>query len=372
MIGKPILGIMTCKINKVMFYEKNFFKTLQRLGTPKNIFVYIFHPDYIDWKKKIVKAFRFNEATQQWSMNWYPLPHYVYDRCFYTSANQYLKYKPFVNKLKQNSQIKFLGNGLKGKWEIHQILSSNQAFNKFLPKSEIFKSNNQLIQWLSQYPVILKPTGGSHGQGVIRISIDNQHYSIIGRNHVNKKIDISFHDKRGLFEWINQFVKGKKYLIQQYLSLVTSDNKPFDIRILIQKNEVGNWEVTGKAARIGDPSNITSNLHGGGIVEDAEALIIYEFGEEKSKQILKEIDKLSSTIHSYIESLHGKLFEVGLDIGVDRQGNIWIIEVNSKPGRRVFELLHDKEKVLKSLSQPILYTEYLMKQRKHVKASFHK
>ena len=130
---------------------------------------------------------------------------------------------------------------------------------------------------------------------------------------------------------------------------------------LIQKNKNGEWETLGMAARVGATKNITSNLHGGGYAKSVPTLLSQEYDKEKAKEIEKEIDHLATVIPKYIEDHHGHLFEVGLDLGVDRNGRVWIIEVNSKPGRRVFSLLNDNVRRNKSLKQPIYYAEYLAK-----------
>lgn len=357
---KTILGIMVCAVNNRLFYEKGFYKYLQILGKKKNILVYVFYPDSISWDKAIVNGYHFNFTKQKWENKQFPLPNFIYDRCFYVSVKTYLKYKPFVEKIKQNKKISLLGHGLKGKWEVYEILSKNPLYMKYLPKTEKFKSHNQLLKWLSISPIILKPIGGSHGAGVIKVAQENNNYVITGRNYYNRKITFIFQDKQKFIKWINQFIGRKRFIIQQYLDLFTSYKQPFDVRVLVQKDQNGNWDITGMSVRLGDKDNITSNLHGGGKVEQLLSLLEREFDQNKANIINDEINKLVLAIPSFLENNHGNLFELGIDIGIDRQGRVWIIEVNSKPGRKVFSLLKDKEKTIKALSSPILYTEYLI------------
>lgn len=357
---KAILGIMACSINNQLFHERGFYKYLQLLGEKKNILVYVFYPDSINWNHSIVNGFHYNYAKKKWENNQYPLPNYIYDRCFYVSVNKYLRYKPYIEQIKQNKRISFLGYGLKGKWEVHEILSKNPLYKNHLPKTERYRNHNQLIKWIKSFPIVLKPIGGSHGAGVIKITQKNNTYTIIGRDYHNQKISIKLQGQQKFIDWVNQFLGGRRFIIQQYLDLFTSSNQPYDVRVLVQKNKQGKWSITGKSVRLGDMDNITSNLHGGGKVEQLPSFLKKEFGEKMAIKIINEINKLASAIPPYLENNHGNLFELGIDIGVDRQGNVWIIEVNSKPGRKVFSLLGDKEKTIKALSGPILYTEYLV------------
>lgn len=362
---KAILGIMVCSVNKQLFHEKGFYKYLQLLGKKKNILVYVFYPDSINLEQGIVNGFHFNFATQKWESKLYPLPNFIYDRCFYVSVNKYLKYKPYIEKIKQKKSISFLGYGLKGKWEVYNILSKNSLYAKYLPKTEKYRNHNQLLSWLKSFPIILKPIGGSHGAGVIKISQNNNSFIIIGRNYHNQKISFILLDQQKLINWINKFIGSRRFIIQQYLNLYTSDKRPYDVRVLIQKNKHGAWDITGKSVRLGDIDNITSNLHGGGKVEELDSFLKKEFDEKNAITIINDIDKLVLAIPPFLETSHGNLFELGIDIGIDRQGKVWIIEINSKPGRKVFRLLNDKEKTLKAISRPISYTEYLIKKVNH-------
>lgn len=359
-MSAPTLGIMTCK-RKQLFSEKGYFKLLQKFGDKNNIKTFVFYPDSIDIKKRKVTGYRYNFHNKKWDLIYFSLPDFIYDRCFYGSTQQYKNYKPFVKFLKQQNCIKFLGNGLKGKWEVYQILSSNLSLKKYLPHTVRFSNFEQLDNLIKTSPIILKPATGSHGKGIIKITYIKGEYFIIGRNSYNKKIKYLIKNKKNLHRWILNFTNGRSYLIQEYLKLNNSKKMPYDIRMLIQKNELGKWEITGSAARLGDANNITSNLHGGGTVKSTTSLLTSEFGKEKAIQLEKELDKLGNIVPNIIESSHGNLFELGLDIGIDVNGNLWIIEANSKPGRKIFTLLKDKDKNHKSIIQPILYTKYLSK-----------
>jgi len=52
------------------------------------------------------------------------------------------------------------------------------------------------------------------------------------------------------------------------------------------------------------------------------------------------------------------LGEIGLDLGVDRRGRVWLIEVNAKPFRKVFDA-GPKRRVFLSFRRPMAYARYL-------------
>jgi len=360
MKGIQTLGIMVCR-DRDLFLERGFYKTLQKLGQQHELSVYVFYPNYVNWKTEIVKGFQYNFNSNIWEKKNFSLPDFIYDRCFFTSKRKYLTYKPYINLLRQNKNTKFLGVGLNGKWQVYNILLNHPLFRQYLPKTKLYKNEKQLAEWLSSGSIILKPVGGTHGNGVIKISKKAHDYEVIGHNLSSKNIYRIFNNQKSFYKWVSSFTYKKNYLIQQYLYLNTSGNNPFDIRVLVQKNSKGEWEITGSAARVGLSSNVTSNLHSGSSVQLTNSILTKEFGIIKADKIIKEIYEISLTLPTYLESKHGNLVELGLDIGVDKTGRVWIIEVNSKPGRKVFALINNKNIQFKSTIQPILYANYLKK-----------
>jgi hypothetical protein len=76
--------------------------------------------------------------------------------------------------------------------------------------------------------------------------------------------------------------------------------------------------------------------------------------------ILDRLETVSHLIPPFIEKHHGPLVELGIDVGVDRQGNVWILEVNSKPGRTIFTKTGELDIGKRSVQLPIYYARALL------------
>lgn len=85
-----------------------------------------------------------------------------------------------------------------------------------------------------------------------------------------------------------------------------------------------------------------------------------QFGEDTAERLIKELTSYSSIIPAAIEQQHGRLVECGLDFGIDQQARIWLLEVNSKPGRTVFTQTGDHEAAKQAVEKPILYARSIM------------
>ncbi|MFD2370005.1 YheC/YheD family protein [Brevibacillus sp. GCM10020057] len=352
------LGIMT-RCQGSHFIDKGYYKKLTLIGRKHGIRVFVFSPRRVNFSTRTVPGFEYRNGA--WQADTFPLPAFVYDRCFVGPA--YRHYKPFVEKLQKDRNITFLGHGLSGKWQVHQMLLRSEKLSRLLPPTELF-TYSALADTLEKYgAAVIKPMAGTHGIGVARIRERNAGYEISGRTRENQPFRRIVREPGGLKRFVTAFTSGRKFLVQPYLELHTPDGSPFDVRVLVQKNGQGEWETTGKAVRIGDKRSITSNLHGGGKAVPLSPFLARHYKPAMQARIEQTIDWLAGELPRFLEQSHGRLVELGIDVGIDTAGNVWIIEVNSRPGRTVFTMINDPAAQLHSITQPVRYAHYLMKER---------
>lgn len=355
------MGIMTTPYPpSPPFAEKNNFRLLCLAGERMGIEVFVFFPRDVDFHSRAMNGYIYQPATASWIKRRFPFPSFIYDRFFYTGRES-VHTRRVIQSLKKDPHIRFLGIGLAGKWQTYRLLSQHQQLSRFVPPSEMVTSPATVKDWLEKYrDIVLKPVGGSLGRGIIRIRFKDHGLLLYGRNMRNRPIKHFFSDYRSCQSYLKQHHLNRQTLVQPYLSLSTPDGEPFDIRVLIQKNENGVWSRTGMAIRKGNPDSLTSNLHGGGRTYEVEPFLRKYFSEQQIQRIFEEVSILTEQAPPYLESCHGPLVELGMDVGVDRKGKVWLIELNSKPGRKIFYEL--KEPILRkqSVLNPILYARHMM------------
>lgn len=352
------LGVVTCRLagRTPPFSETKYLRDLTVEGDSAGIQLIIFPPMNVNWKTRRVTAWRYHHPIRRWLKEIHPVPQLIYDRCYYLDTNHYLTYKPYIDRLKQDPSVHLLGKPLGGKLRTHHILHKSKRLSPYLLPTNKLSSTKDLISGMKQYTsVLIKPNGGSHGRGVAAITPQGQSFRVRGRSRSNRPFHLILHSGRSLTNWVGRFIGHTPYIIQPFLNLRSMDSCPFDIRILVQKNGEGRWVTTGTAVRIGNPGSLTSNLHGGGHAESTQQFLNKNYSPEKVKDIWQSIQFLSKYVPIQIEQEHGRLLELGMDVGVDRQGNVWLLEVNSKPGRSVFLQTGERDVRRQSVRLPIQY-----------------
>lgn len=348
------------------FAGQRFFAYLCKLGAKWGLLVFVFSPLYVDYKTSTVQGRRYQASA--WINDTFALPDLIYDRAFFNNLQQYQEHLSAIRHLQEFKKIPYLGRTLKGKWIVHKVLIKHPPLAIHLPHTKRLKQLSDLFRWLKEHTsVVLKPESGSQGKGVLIITNTGaDKYSIRGRNRLNESISLHFTTPFTLQQWLLDFVGKRPYLLQQYLSLQTDQGNAYDIRVLMQKDSRGLWTQTGMAARIGQSNSITSNLHGGGKSAPVDSILAKQFGSIRAKAIIVTINQLSSLIPPYLEQHFGRLAELGLDIGIDQAGAVWVIEVNSKPGRAAARWFTQPAGLENAMSNPLQYARFLLHQSARV------
>jgi glutathione synthase/RimK-type ligase-like ATP-grasp enzyme len=107
-----------------------------------------------------------------------------------------------------------------------------------------------------------------------------------------------------------------------------------DFRVLCHKNLNNHWQVTSIVARVAAEDEFVSNIARGGRMLRPLNVLQTCLGYKKSIEVLALMKELALKTASTIgNSSTGITGELGIDIGLDQDGKLWIIEVNSKPSK---------------------------------------
>lgn len=362
-LPKGSLGIMTTERDAFPpFSNARYYRQLSLFGTRMGLLVYVFSPLHINWTLQRVPGYTWNRNTGSWEKQLLPLPDLVYDRFFYSRNRQFVPARTAIRKLRKWPNLRFLGFGLPDKYRVHRLLSGDDTIAPHLPELCNITRLGDVKAMLAKYgDLVLKPRGGSQGRGIFRLTAMKDRpgsFRVKGRDWHNRFYSRHFGNPRDLAAWLLVRLKHCPHTAEPFRHLTTRSGAPYDIRTFMQKNRRGRWQWIGMAARIGQPGKLTSNLHGGGKAEQAWTLLQAEFGDRAGK-LADKIRSLSMHIARVLERNHGRLVELGADFGIEPSGDIWLLEVNSRPGRSIFDQIGDRAAGNKAISNPIHYACYL-------------
>lgn len=355
------LGVLTCSRPGSFppVSEPEYGGRLCREAGRLGLDVIIFTPEGLSPDGAAVTGYTLTQGDG-WTLRTLPVPALVYNRTFIGSRAEGASVRSALAALKASGSATW-AQPLPGKWAVYDRLRRYPEAARLLPETRLYTGRRELAAMLAERErgVFLKPAAGSHGKGVLHVRLSGGGLRIAGRSRGNAVFTRSYGSLQDGLEWIDRRIGGRIYILQPFLPLETPDGRPFDIRALVQKDEGGQWRLTGMAARIGAAGSLTSNLHGGGTAVRAAGFLRSAFGHS-APFIEAELERTSVLLPPLLEDAFGRLGELGLDFGLDPGGRLHLLEANSKPGRSVFALAGDRRAAGLSVLRPLQYAGHLM------------
>lgn len=302
----------------------------------------------------IEKGYVYHPQKKKWlpSTN-IPLPASIFNKC----------------KVIVNDTWEFLSNCYKSsmfnfptfdKWDMHKWFSQDSLLKQTLPSTKICSHPNEILDFLKKYKrAYFKPIGGTFAQGIIILSYHQQGVSI----QYEKKRNIvthTFYKKIEFKKFFKKILRRGDYLIQEAISLLTSENRVIDFRFIYIKNIEGTWEDNGLFARYGKLGSGISNLTRGGTPKEGIAALKEFLLEEEVNQKLEEMKLIAEKASLMLEKKLIQCGNLGFDFGIDINNKLWIIEINNEdPDHRIATVCKRKDILYNARLQNMLFAKKL-------------
>jgi len=225
------------------------------------------------------------------------------------------------------------------KWTKYKLLARSKKIRKALPKTLPFGESAFRFMLDRCGSVYVKPVRGSGGAGVVKVTSGKDGRFVV--HHGAKKMPAS--GAAEAYAIVRRKTGHRSCLVQQTVKLLTVGGRPFDVRVMVQRTGRSHWTATAKLAKIAGPGHIITNVarSGGRVASVKTALRRSGFGE-RAGSISRRLDRIALAAVRRLHKFYPWINTVGMDLGVDRRGKVWIIEANFKPAKSLFRRLKDK------------------------------
>lgn len=228
----------------------------------------------------------------------------------------------------------------RNKWLKYRLLKRAPRLAPYMPRTRLFTS--RYFYWfLSKYNrLVVKPNGGMRGKGVYKITpLGNGRYEI---HHENTRGTIE--GKEDLYRYLTEEIEGRSYIVQRYIPLAKVNNRPFDMRVIVQRRRHSNaWRVTGKVAKVAGKGYMVTNItrSNGTLLPISTALKRSSVSHLSAPALLAKISRVALRAARRLRKMFPNHRIYGLDMGLDQNGHLWIIEANLYPAMSHFRKMKD-------------------------------
>lgn len=335
----PYVGVLTAPQRKSSLPSRSFGRDTEYLrelcAAGKHLGLIAFVLPYDAVRFRTARVFgRVPELRRggRWHIREFPFPDVLFNRIPSRAQERSPQARRVLNYALQQRSVQVFNQGFMDKWSMYAELSKHPDIRHMVPRTARFQGRPMLKSWLRRFrSVYLKPSSGSLGEGIIVVELTPQGVVCWFRNRRQKPVREHAAGIDGIWNRIRPMVSGRRYLIQPDLRLLDVDGSPFDVRLLMQRNISGRWLRTKMFARIARRGEYASNISRGGSGVPLDE-VLARVRPRQAERLLRDVRKVGAMVARAVENTSQcPVGELGIDIGIDRRLNLWLIEVNGKP-----------------------------------------
>ena len=355
----PTIGLLlgTKKQNYTPEFMTEHYSNRMRICSSIGGIIVAYSTAAVNWNEQTVSGLLYRPDDLAWVPITTTIPKVNYRRHIFQP-----KFSVFRSNLVKQGGIIFNSNRF-SKWQVHQILEKNPLFMQYLPETILPQSYDKLVEFIKRHPkIILKPKTGSMGNGILiierQVINDSEEQFILADYRSNQKAKKqTVYSRKTLKAFLDKLAafESNKYICQKFIDLATVNGSIFDIRILMQKGKEMTWHISGIACRIANSNKKISNLAAGGKAIPIEKLVDNLDYQISLENLTDSLNRLCSEFCFWMDQRTRQHYaEFGLDVGLAKNGSLWFIEANFRPGFKGFKTF-DHDIYLEIGYQPFRY-----------------
>jgi len=364
----PLIGVLsdaTARTTTNPFGSRTeFIKSLLREGNKKGFF-FAFAPRDINWVDDTVLGY-FLSDSGTWTRKTVPLPDVVYNRL----PSRRAETGSMIGTLRDRfikRKIPFFNWSFFNKSDVYELLKDDEEANQYVPESVMGPTSEEVKEMLEKHQFLYyKPTAGSLGNGIYRLTHNPKKGYFARYRAKGSNVLLRFNTFSSLMRML-QARHGRSlhnYVIQQGIRLIEIDQCPIDFRFHMHKNGSNQWVVVGIGAKKAGKGSVTTHIKNGGQLLTPEQALSRTFGA-RGNEVLQKAKEISISLAEAIEKNYPHLLgELGFDIGIDQDEQVWMFEANAKPGRSIFKHPALRKEGKASIVHIIEHCMYLSKFRR--------
>lgn len=234
--------------------------------------------------------------------------------------------------------------GFLNKWEMYKALAGESIGPCRLPDTVLYREAALASMLMKYGKVYIKTVSGWGGHAVSVLEARRGVYRWLRQGQTA----LRSRNLRLLAKLISAYYHNQICIIQQAAPLARFQDRPFDIRVHMQRDVSDEWIYAGELVRLGGTHAIVSNVDiSRGKVLPMDTVLPSLHLRYGPEQIRWRLQKVGASIANVLNP-YRDFRDIGIDIGISHQGQLWLIEVNTDdaqgaPSYELFAKLPDKQ-----------------------------
>lgn len=358
--ARPMMAILARTFRSPLFGEQtSYLRGIVKIARKKGMRGYVFSAGDVDWARLRVRGWI--PVGGGWQRRWFPLPDVVYDRAWGLGPHKQKEHRDALSLLEQRGIVHF-NPDFGDKIDVYNLMAVEADLALHLPETLPLTAANLAALGAKYRTLYLKPARGRQGKGIFKCIKLSDGWRL-ERAGAKRSLAARKTSDEAIVAACAKAKPDERYLVQQGLDLLHVAKGTVDIRVIVQRDRRGHWGVSAVGVRAGKPGSLVSNLHAGGKALTLSALARKARLRQSARDLKKRIAEVALLAASVLSQSFPTLGELGVDIGLDTNGRIWILELNRQPGRALFARARLRRAWRRSRVRVVEYAKYLATSR---------
>ncbi|MFD0694238.1 YheC/YheD family protein [Paenibacillus sp. GCM10027628] len=311
-----------------------------------------------DVKLDTLKVHAYVQQGERYIRSWIDLPKVIHNRAVYLEHMAYEQLESWTKR----GIILFNRWNRYNKVLIHQLLLKDEILRPHLPGTYIATMSNIKTMMEAYDSLIIKPTNSSIGRGVMKMDRTRAGWNLLYPQslRISNKIWRRVQFDQEIPPILQRKIRSSGYMVQQRLPLATFNGRPFDLRISVQRGAGGAWGITGIVAKVASRKLFLTNVAQGGKLKNLSEILAAEYPMLDPILIYHQVSEFSLRVARHLSKELPQLADIGLDVGITKDGFPLFIECNGKDQRYSFREANMLLEWKSTYYNPIAYAKYLL------------
>lgn len=323
-------NLTTSRLNRLMVYVREYSKIHGA--------IVVFALNKVDMANRLIEGYCYNPSENCWKKGIFPYPSSIY-RTIGLS-------KKWKNHFLSAIGDKIFNNPYFSKWDMYKWFSVDEQINNNIPHTVLYQSHQDVLDLLARYgKVYIKPVSGLQGRRVVQASMENKAF-VFKYRETGENCKVELKNENEAIEFLQKRFYHGRYLIQKAIDLLQYNGRIIDFRCVMQKNQSDMWICKAVIGRCGDRESIVSNISNGGTAFPVIKMLKKAIPSSQDNVLLlkEKMESFAIAVCNTLDECGINCGNLGVDVGIDIQGNLWLIEINNRdPDHTIALNINDKQ-----------------------------
>jgi len=242
------------------------------------------------------------------------------------------KHRVVVNYLRDRTYLTDSLRNRLTKEKLQDLLKRDKELSQYMLPSQKIETYKNIQDFIDEFgEVVIKPVKSTRGRGVFIVAKKGDKL-VVGNER--EETVMSLHEFQKFYI---DYIKDTTHIVQKAIDSRLPSGDPFDCRIHLEKNGRGKWDTLDISVRIGLGQKVVSHVSNGSSRLPIKPFLEMQYAEN-ADDIYSNLREVAFLIARKIERVRKtKLMSLGVDVGIDKSGEIFIFGTNSAPRVDVIE-----------------------------------